>query len=339
MDKDVSTMPLPPDAQAQYQSAPLSAENILNWQNMATEKLVNVIAPLANTVKNNSVLNHVPAWDGVNPSKCRGYIKAIDKWRTINAANDEETINAVLTASQGTFADFVQRFKTNVHETHQTWEGLKSAIRENFGSPADAEISLDELSNLRQRKNESIPAYLERAHILSSIAFQDYEHGDGHLAQKLAVHAFAYGLNNENIRRAVLKAGASTLNDAAKAAKNEYEIEQRTNWRSRRNFRMEGDEDDMEVSQMKKPAPCSICGKRNHTAKECYRRAVMAVEKTPVFQPRNSQRVQHQEPKQLPHFPPRQKDIVCWHCGKKGHIRRNCFLNPANQTQAANLKA
>ena len=103
----------------------------------------------------------------------------------------------MLTSSTSSLSDFVSRFLVN--EADKSCTNLKKEIFSNFGSASDSERSLDELSNLRQRKGESISAYLERAHILSSTAFAEYGSEDQQkLAQALSVQHFTNGLISEH---------------------------------------------------------------------------------------------------------------------------------------------
>lgn len=281
-------------------------------------------------VRNLNLPNFIKPFDGVDVRLCKDYIRDVERWRLVSKAGDERTILTALLTAKGSLAKFIDRFRVSGNENDRTWENLKRAILENFGPIADNESALYDLQKLKQKSGESLQMYVERVLTLGGRAYPETESKDASIqamAQRLLAFHFIAGLYSETIRRAVDKARCSTLEEAAKIAKVEFKVESRASWRTRKNGRT-NEEEEMDISVVKRPPPCAICGKRGHAAVDCFHRSkVMAVEsdlnlRTQAKVSRQGQRYN--------------KQIVCWFCGKAGHIQRNCWKNPANKKQQEN---
>ena len=307
-----------------------TAQELYEITSAASNNIAKEIRPLTEEVRNLNLPNYIKPFDGIDTSLCKDYIRDIERWKLVSNADDKRTILTALLTARGSLAKFIDRFQASGPEDTRTWYNLKRAILENFGPIADKETALYDLQKLKQRAGESLQMYLERILTLGGRAYPETESGEAPIqamAQRLLVFHFVAGLHSETIRRAVDKAKCSTLEEAAKIAKVEFEVESRANWRTRKNGRV-GEEEDMDISLVKKPPPCAVCGKRGHVAANCFSRAkVMNVDSDNKMRPNLKPERQGQR---------YDKKIICWFCGKQGHIQRNCWRNPQNKRQQEN---
>ena len=209
------------------------------------------------------------------------------KWRLINNTTDKEAVTALLTSARGTLSDFIQRFLTTTPEAQLTWINLKKMIIANFADSTGVEFALEDLSNIKQNKYETITQFLERLHQISNNALVDVDmtkEGAKQLTDKLLVHHFIYGLRSDTIRKAILKEECKDLDHAAEVARMESDIDRRANINSRTdrsyfNSSLNDIETDMDVNHAQRKPRCTICGKHHETSR-CFRNQTNAVEPT-----------------------------------------------------------
>ena len=255
---------------------------ILESNAQAQQASMNV---LASTVRQLGVTAHLSIFDGSDPKRTRTWLRDAEKWRLIHNATDKEAVEALLISARGTVSDFIQRFLNNTPEPQRTWANLKKNIIANFADSTGVEFALEDLSNIKQRKNETIPAFLERLHQLSSTALADVDMkqaGAKTLTDKLLVHHFLYGLQSDNVRKCILKANCSNLDEAAEVARIENDVDRRANIRSRNyqsefNFNSNEVETDMEVNHARRRPTCTICNKHHETGR-CFKRQTNVIQ-------------------------------------------------------------
>ena len=231
-------------------------------------------ASLERTMHQHNITQYITPYDGSDSRLCRPWVSEVEKWALHSLADDEAKQSALFITAKKTVSDFIQRyFRTNANPS---WSSLKKAVLANFANISDAGHALDELRLIKQDKDESLSVFLERLHSLSIDAFAEVdlnEPGAQRLAQRQLVSFFVEGLQSERVKRKILASECEDLDAAAKIARKESEIDKRMSLRNPQLNRYENSTHTaMEVDQLKKRHPCGICGQRNHSTSNCYKR-------------------------------------------------------------------
>ena len=268
------------------------------------------------------------------------WIDSINGGALLINGNDQDKIAIALETSAGLVRTFITSFLQR--NANATWAALKQQLSVRFAEVRDQEHALTLLQKIKQKKDESVPLYAERLNQMARDAFPDTAEFDAAPVQRQLVQIFASGLLSDQINFRIVRRKPTSFDAAVTMATEEENFAHIFGLRRGANRKLfmgehsgfQGFEPQaraevpMEVDAARRRNGCFRCG-GNHRARDCNRRAVNA-----VAGPRAPAPVQRGPiggfPPRTPGpqgpaggFPPR-GDLLCWHCGQKGHKRNVC---------------
>ena len=168
---------------------------------------------------------------------------------------------------------------------NNTFEQMKTQLSVRFSDVTDAQMALSLLRQTRQSKVETIHNYAER---ILSLAKDTYHNQGGDAVERQLIDIFVAGLNNDQLKMKILRDQPNTLQGAVGVATNEQNLRTRV--------------------QMSHQNTSS-----NHTPMEVDHSRGQRFRNRQGYNKINSTS-NTQGPQQ----------IKCWHCGRLGHISKNC---------------
>lgn len=221
------------------------------------------------------------------------WIKSLQKFALLERVEPEKLKLFAFRASTGAVSDFIQRYLNA--EPNATWEALKNELAQRFAEITDSQHILSLLRGIRQAEKENVQIFAKR---LLSLA----EQAPGVTEEQL-VGIFVDGLYSDKLRLKVMRDDPKTIAAAIKSARQEYTLQQRFYLRTGRDYF----------------APQSSCGEPMEI--DHYR---PNQNKRPFGEKRYLPRPKHQKVSAVEVR--YNKEIVCWNCHKKGHIRHKLSL-------------
>lgn len=170
---------------------------------------------------------------------------------------------------------------------HQTWEHLKQQLAVRFSDVTDSQMALSLLRNCKQKSGESIHVFAER---LLSLAEDAYNNRGGDAIERQLIDIFVDGLTNDQLKLKILRDRPDNLQAAIGLATNEQNLRARVN-----------------MSHTKtEPEPMEVDHSRGQRFRPNRQTRFNTVNST-VHNRSN-------------------RPLKCWHCGKEGHVIRECRL-------------
>ena len=240
---------------------------------------------VSNALTTQGISGSVLKFDGKR-KQFREWMTSIEKFSTLmNIAPDRKKYIAYQSAS-GAVSEFINRCLTE--NPGQSWEELKYELRTRFSDVTDPYIAISLLRNIKQGKYENIQIYSERLMSLAADAYQGRRTLD---IEKQLLEFFIDGLYEDSLKLKLLRNNVGTLAQAVNMVITEQNLIARIKLSS---TKVEREETPMEIdhSRKLKSFKCKVYG---HKTSNCEK--VSEVKK---------------------------KEIVCWGCGKAGHVIRNC---------------
>lgn len=168
---------------------------------------------------------------------------------------------------------------------NQTWQHLRQQLAVRFSDVTDAQMALSLLRSCKQKAGESIHIFAER---LLSLAEEAYNNQGGDAIERQLIDIFVDGLTNDQLKLKILRDHPETLQAAIGLATNEQNLRARVNM----------------SHTTTTPEPMEI----DHSRGQRFQR------NRPNRFTRINSAAQNGS----------SRPIRCWHCGKEGHVIRDC---------------
>ena len=198
-------------------------------------------------------------------------------------------------------------------EEHHNYAALTAALEICFGAKHQVELNRMRLRSRTHRRGEGLPELAEDIERLTRLAYPD---APATMIEVLARDQFLDAIPDEDLQVKVRQSRPPTLRQALAVS--------------------------LELESL-----CLASKQRMHTVRE----AALEEEGSEDEQPDHHKIIHHltelvrcamREPRQMKtqeeqHASRRQRAVTCWHCGKKGHVRRECPTRGKPVTQSASL--
>ena len=229
----------------------------------------------------------------------RDWVKSIDKCHVLMGGDVETKMMIAYQTSSGVVSDFIHRCLNTVAVGDRPWDNLYQQLSHRFAEVTDEQHALALLRRLYQRPGESVPMFAERVQALAAEAFPGAMHVEP--VQKQVIGYLIDGLRYDYLKLKIMRSNPADFEEAVQLATEEQNLRHKFALRTSHRFPEEQREEaPMEIDHSRRGG-CFRCG-RKHRAADCtkVRRVELATRSS------------------------RTGPVTCWHCGKRGHIRRNC---------------
>ena len=217
----------------------------------------------------------------------------------------ETTMMTVHQASSSVVSHFMQRYRNTAAVGDKTWDNLYQQLSQGFAEVNDVSAVFAEVNEVSAvappvaAARESGPMFAERVEALAAEAFPGALHVKP--VQKQVIGYLTDGLRYDYLKLKIMRSNPADFKEAVQLNTEEQNLQHTLAVRTSHRFPDEQREEvPMQVDHSRRGG-CFRCG-GNHRATDCTRvRKVNMASKSPPTGP-----------------------ATCWHCGKRGHIQRNC---------------
>lgn len=249
----------------------------------------------------------VPPYSG-DPKGFQNWIKCIEKQAMLDGLNDDAIKRLTFRSSKGAVSDFIQRFLQD--NPQENWETLKQELTSRFAEVTDQMHAFTLLRQVKQNSDENVQIYAERLLMLGKESFPP---GTDRLTiERQLIGFFIDGLLNDGLKIKLMRDNPATFQAAVQTALQEQNLRKRFNLRTSHAHHESHSGTPMEVDHMRFKRGPRDQGNSRGTA--------------------NVHAVDNNDSEQQENKTYDRRKITCFNCGKKGHIKRNCwFLNKTSE--------
>ena len=275
-------------------------------QSLTTE-LRNVSSSVTNTLRGETYLKNI------RPLVCKedgGYITWVEnmnRYFSVVRVAEEDKCQAALLTTSGRVGQFV--FRVLTESPQLTWDRLKVTLGEYYEIDSNPQGHFVELANIKQSSSEALQDYMQRVVRLANRAYAGID-TTAPVVRSQVMNFFIEGLRDRDIKMAVLKSESINLEAAYTAALMELR------WKIRVDANSNCDHEPMEICYSRRRVPVeamSTANRRNDRDRS------KVIERDPGGNYRNN------NSRNRGSYRGRGRTaILCWNCGKEGHIWRFC---------------
>ena len=203
------------------------------------------------------------------------------------------------------------------HRNFDSWTELKEFLQNSYIEKRTLDYHASQLFKARQGKDERVTDWIKQIQTLGSQfreaallnCSEGAREGILDLSDRLRNICFIQGLASDRIQTIVRSRNYQNFDEIAETAL----VEESAITSKQDRYRLEGNS-----SQR-----CSYCGKPGHTSNKCYSRNKREARVNPIIAGRSRDVNQ----------------IICFRCGEKGHLARNCRKPPRRRENNDNTTA
>lgn len=258
----------------------------------------------------------LPDYDGTYEAGL--YLRQVDKVSTLNGWSEDVLLAHMMAALKGSAREILACFP---EEDELTLDRLKCSLKDRFGRIVQKDVARSLLQDRMQREDET-PRQL--AVDVERLINHAYPEAKGEIREELVVEAFLRALGDQDLKLQCRLKGPKRLRDAVKDAETVESC-----LRQARPKNSAGKQT-RHVNAVEASTESSI-------AKQ-LERATTGIAKLQIqmeeLQKKSLRPQQTQQTLGRPGDSSTYHPVECYHCGKFGHIQRNCgVLNRANHTR------
>ena len=264
------------------------------FNNLATQ-----MANVSSAVGAQAIAQTITPFDGDN-KQFKTWMKAIEKYAYLTGLGHDKVKMVAYQSSRGAVSDFIHRYLNEY--PNNTWDQLKSELTSRFAEITDPQHAFMLMRKVKQNPTENVQLFAERLMALAEEAFEGQAEGLQTVETQL-IGFFIDGLAHDYLKMKVMRDNPNTLGAAVASAMGEQNLRKRFELRAGRNAVKH---EPMEIGHYRPDRRCYKCNKFGHLA------------------PRRKAKIVNSMTDRQRTISKTKNDIVCWNCGKKGHIRRFC---------------
>lgn len=162
-------------------------------------------------------LNNIPEFDGETFDNLKKFVEKSETLfhSSVNDAERTELFEQILIKANGEARNVITSLD------NPDWDSIKTALYSHYSHLCNKSLITTQLENLRQKKDESLTDYADRARKLlntKNAMYTQINADQRHEHNRIAYKAFMKGLSNTSLRERVATRGAASLENAIENA-------------------------------------------------------------------------------------------------------------------------